>query len=57
VLHTWGSAMTHHLHIHMIVPDGGISLDCARWVSSRPAFLLPVRVLSKLPPPVPDAPA
>ena len=48
VLHTWGSAMTHHPHIHMIVPGGGLSLDGARWVSSRPAFLLPVRVLSKL---------
>jgi len=48
VLHTWGSAMTHHPHIHMIVPGGGISLDGERWVSSRPAFLLPVRVLSKL---------
>jgi len=48
VLHTWGSALTHHPHIHMIVPGGGISLDGARWVSSRPAFLLPVRVLGKL---------
>jgi Putative transposase/Transposase zinc-binding domain len=48
VLHTWGSAMTRHPHIHMIVPGGGISLDGKRWVSSRPAFLLPVRVLSKL---------
>jgi hypothetical protein len=48
VLHTWGSAMTHHPHIHMIVPGGGISLDGQRWVSSRPAFLLPVRVLAKL---------
>ncbi len=48
VLHTWGSALTHHPHIHMIVPGGGISLDGERWVSSRPAFLLPVRVLSKL---------
>jgi Putative transposase len=48
VLHTWGSAMTHHPHIHMIVPGGGISLDGERWVSSRPAFLLPVRVLAKL---------
>ena len=48
VLHTWGSAMTHHPHIHMIVPGGGISLDGQRWVSSRPAFLLPVRVLGKL---------
>jgi Transposase zinc-binding domain/Putative transposase len=48
VLHTWGSAMTHHPHIHMIVPGGGISLDGQRWISSRPAFLLPVRVLGKL---------
>ena len=48
VLHTWGSAMTHHPHIHMIVPGGGLSFDDQRWVSSRPAFLLPVRVLSKL---------
>ena len=48
VLHTWGSALTHHPHIHMIVPGGGFSLDGQRWVSSRPAFLLPVRVLAKL---------
>ena len=48
VLHTWGSAMTHHPHIHMIVPGGGLSPDGSRWISSRPAFLLPVRVLGKL---------
>ena len=48
VLHTWGSAMTYHPHVHMIVPGGGISADGKRWVSSRPAFLLPVRVLGKL---------
>jgi hypothetical protein len=48
VLHTWGSAMTHHPHVHMIVPGGGISLDGERWVSCRPAFFLPVRVLSRL---------
>lgn len=48
VLHTWGSAMTHHPHVHMIVPGGGIALDGKRWVSSRPAFLLPVKVLGKL---------
>ncbi|WP_210253069.1 IS91 family transposase [Beijerinckia sp. L45] len=48
VLHTWGSAMTHHPHIHMIVPGGGLSPDGQRWVSSRPAFLLPVRVLGTL---------
>ena len=48
VLHTWGSAMTHHPHVHMIVPGGGVSLDGRRWISSRPAFLLPVRVLGAL---------
>jgi len=48
VLNTWGSAMTHHPHIHMVAPGGGISLDGERWISSRAAFLLPVRVLSKL---------
>jgi hypothetical protein len=48
VLHTWGSAMTHHPHVHMIVPGGGISHDGSRWITSRPAFLLPVRVLGKL---------
>src|SRR3546814_17880207 len=48
VLHTWGSALTHHPHIHMIVPGRGLSLDGTRWISSRPAFLLPVRVLGSL---------
>lgn len=48
VLHTWGSALTHHPHIHMVVPGGGLSRDGKRWISSRPAFLLPVRVLGKL---------
>ena len=48
VLHTWGSAMTHHPHVHMIVPGGGVALDGRRWISSRPAFLLPVRVLGAL---------
>ena len=47
VLHTWGSALTHHPHLHFIVPAGGISLDGARWLSCRPNFFLPVRVLSK----------
>ena len=40
--------MTHHPHVHMIVPGGGITPDGSRWISSRPAFLLPVRVLGKL---------
>jgi Putative transposase/Transposase zinc-binding domain len=48
VLHTWGSALTHHPHVHMIVPGGGISLDAARWVACRPDFLLYVGVLSRL---------
>jgi len=48
VLHTWGSALTHHPHVHMIVPGGGISLDGTRWVACRPGFFLPVRVLSRL---------
>jgi hypothetical protein len=48
VLHTWGSALTHHPHIHCIVPGGGISLDGERWVSCRPGFFLSVRVLSRL---------
>ena len=48
VLHSWGSAMTHHPHVHMIVPGGGISLDGTNWVRCRPGFFLPVRVLSKL---------
>ena len=48
VLHTWGSALTHHPHLHMIVPGGGIALDGKRWLSCRPGFFLPVRVLSRL---------
>ena len=48
VLHTWGSALTHHPHVHMIVPGGGLSDDGGRWISSRPGFLVPVRVLSRL---------
>ena len=48
VLHTWGSAMTHHPHVHGIVPGGGLSLDGERWIACRPGFFLPVRVLSRL---------
>ena len=48
VLHTWGSALTHHPHIHCIVPGGGLSLDGKRWVPSKRGFFLPVRVLSRL---------
>nr|WP_244148489.1 IS91 family transposase [Sulfitobacter litoralis] len=48
VLHTWGSALTHHPHIHMIVPGGGLSPDGAMWTACRPGFFLHVRVLSRL---------
>ena len=48
VLHTWGSALTHHPHVHGIVPGGGLSPDGQRWVACRRGFFLPVRVLSRL---------
>jgi Putative transposase/Transposase zinc-binding domain len=48
VLHTWGSALTHHPHVHMIVPGGGLSLDGARWVAARSNFLVHVNVLARL---------
>jgi hypothetical protein len=48
VLHTWGSALTHHPHVHGIVPGGGLAPDGKRWVACRPGFFLSVRVLSRL---------
>ncbi|NVI09371.1 IS91 family transposase [Paraburkholderia youngii] len=48
VLHTWGSALTHHPHVHGIVPGGGLSPDGERWIACLPGFFLPVRVLSRL---------
>jgi hypothetical protein len=48
VLHSWGQNLHHHPHLHCIVPGGGPSLDGTRWVSCRPGFFLPVRVLSRL---------
>jgi len=48
VLHTWGSALTHHPHVHGIVPGGGLSPDAERWVACKPGFFLSVRVLSRL---------
>ena len=48
VLHTWGSAMTHHPHVHMIVPGGGLSADGTKWIASRKNFFLSVHVLSRL---------
>jgi putative transposase/transposase-like zinc-binding protein len=48
VLHTWGSAMTHHPHVHMIVPGGGLSDDGSRWIAAKPDFLVHVNVLRRL---------
>lgn len=48
VLHTWGQTLTHHPHVHCVVPGGGLSKDRTQWVPCRPAFFLPVRVLSRL---------
>lgn len=48
VLHSWGSALTHHPHIHAVVPGGGLSLDGTWWIAGRAHFFLPVRVLSRL---------
>ena len=48
MLHTWGSALTHHPHVHVIVPGGGLSPDGSRWIACKPGFFLPVRVLSRL---------
>ena len=48
VLHTWGSAMMHHPHVHVIVPGGGLSRDGTRWIACRAGFFLPVKVLSQL---------
>jgi hypothetical protein len=48
VLHTWGSALTHHPHVHIIVPGGGLSPDGTRWIGCRPGFFLSVRILSRL---------
>src|SRR5258706_7454388 len=48
VLHTWGSALTHHPHVHMVVPGGGLSRDGSKWIACRPRYSLPVEVLSAL---------
>jgi hypothetical protein len=48
VLHTWGQNLLHHPHLHCVVPGGGISPDSTRWISCRPRFFLPIRVLSCL---------
>ena len=48
VLHTWGQALTHHPHVHCVVPGGGLSNDGARWIAGRPNFFLAVKPLSRL---------
>lgn len=48
MLHAWGQAMTHHPHVHCVVPGGGLSPDRSTWIACRPGFFLPVRVLSRL---------
>ena len=48
VLHTWGQNLTHHPHLHCLVPGGGIAPDSSSWIACRPGFFLPVRVLSRL---------
>jgi hypothetical protein len=48
VLHTWGSALTHHPHVHMVVPGGGLSPDGSKWIACRPRYFLTVEVLSAL---------
>jgi hypothetical protein len=48
VLHTWGQALTHHPHLHFLIPGGGIAPDGERWIACRPGFFLPVRVLSRM---------
>jgi hypothetical protein len=48
VLHTWGQTLQHHPHLHCVVPGGGLSADGQRWISCRPGFFLPVRILSRV---------
>ena len=48
ILHTWGQNLLHHPHVHCVIPGGGLSIDHTRWLSCRPGFFLPVRVLSRL---------
>jgi hypothetical protein len=48
ILHTWGQTLTHHPHVHCLVPGGGLSPDGARWIACRPTFFLPIHVLSRL---------
>ena len=49
VLHTWGQTLTHHPHVHCVVPGGGLSLDGQRWIACRPGFFLPVQPFAAVP--------
>jgi hypothetical protein len=48
ILHTWGQNLSLHPHVHCVVPGGGLSPDGSKWISCRPGFFLPVRVLSRV---------
>jgi hypothetical protein len=48
ILHTWGQTLTHHPHLHCVVPGGGLSPDGQRWIACRPRFFLPIHVISRL---------
>src|SRR5271155_829595 len=48
ILHTWGQALTHHPHVHCVVPGGGLSIDGSRWIGGRANFFLAVKPLSRL---------
>ena len=48
VLHTWTQKLLYHPHVHVVVPGGGLSPQGDRWISARPGFFLPVRVLSEV---------
>ncbi len=48
VLHTWGSALVHHPHVHCIVPGGGFSKDARQWLACRPGYFLTINVLKML---------
>jgi Putative transposase len=48
ILHTWGQALTHHPHVHCVVPGGGLSIDGSRWIEGRANFFLAVKPLSRL---------
>ena len=48
ILHTWTQTLLHHPHVHCVVPGGGLSPDSMRWISCRPSFFLPIKVLSRV---------